>query len=87
MMKLHLPPELAEIHGTKVLNVLARYIGALESEFINKEIEAGTLKQIYHNILWEKHHVVSFQDELWVNDLLPFDEVHTFTPIDLSTEN
>lgn len=86
-MKFPLPPDLEKVHGTRVMSVASKYLGAFDNEFVNKEVDAGRLKTMYRNIAWDEHHIVSFGGDNWVNDLLPFgDEPAEFTPIDM-TEN
>ena len=87
-MIMPLPPDLAKQYGKTELFVSAIYLRAFDSKFVNEQIDAGTLKQMLHNPFWEKHHIVSFGGDNWINDLLPKEGAKmTFTPIDLDTEN
>lgn len=87
-MTMPLTPDLAKKYGKSELFVPAIYLGAFDNEFVNAQVDAGTLKQMWHNPFWELHHVVSFGGENWINDLLSNQgEKVTFTPIDMNSDN
>lgn len=71
-MMIPLTPDLEKVYGTKHLLVEdVVYMGEFDSDFVNAEREAGRLKVIFFSLTWDKHHMVSFGGNNWINDLLP----------------
>jgi hypothetical protein len=68
LMTLHLTPELQEQHGKETLIVEATYRGVWTNEAILEE----SVKIIAMTQGAGSHHVVEFNDEVWVNDLCGF---------------
>lgn len=71
-MEIPLPPSLAKDFKETPI-VIANYVGLWDSETVFREIECGSLKTILLAIDNNKHHIVSFYGQNWVNDLVVYD--------------
>tara|TARA_R110000824_G_scaffold121685_3_gene277974 strand:- start:96 stop:380 length:285 start_codon:yes stop_codon:yes gene_type:complete len=70
LMEILLTPALQEKYGKKVLIVEAVYEGLLSDTEIEVKKEEGSLKEIYNCLDYNEHHIVSFGDTIWINDLI-----------------
>ncbi|MAG24034.1 hypothetical protein CMI47_00495 [Candidatus Pacearchaeota archaeon] len=73
LMEILLTPALQEEYGRKVLIVEAVYEGLLSDTEIEVKKEEGSLKEIYNCLDYDEHHIVSFGDTIWINDLIVHD--------------
>ena len=72
LMEIPLPPNLAKDFEENPI-VIANYVGLWDSEKVFCEIRDGNLKTILLAVDNEKHHIVSFHGQNWVNDLVVYD--------------
>lgn len=76
-----LPPFLHEEYG-KSFDADVVYEGLISDEELVERADAGNLKIIYNCIDNTEHHVVYWNKEYWVNDLISYsDEEISFKPI------
>ena len=59
-----------KVHDSAIVEAV--YVGRWKSNIVDAEIKAGRLKNILFIPGAEAHHIVSFADQNWVNDLVGY---------------
>ena len=68
LMEFPLTPQLKEEYGKDSLIVEAVYKGILDDQAAN-----GSLKEMYNRLDVNEHHIVTFANQRWINDLIGVD--------------
>lgn len=82
LMEFPLTPQLKEEYHKDSMIVEAIYRGTLSDQEVEVKKENGSLKEMYNMLDINKHHIVEFCGDLWVNDLINiYPEEVSFKPI------
>ena len=73
LMEFPLTPYLKEEYGRDSLIVEAVYQGTLGDQAVEEQKANGSLKEMYNRLDINEHHIVTFANQRWVNDLLDVD--------------
>ena len=73
LMEFPLTPQLREEYGRDSLIVEAVYNGTLDDQAVEEQKTDGSLKEMYNRLDVNEHHVVTFANQRWINDLLGVD--------------
>lgn len=69
------PSEVHHITGGPSTEVLVRREPDVTSEEVFQQLESGTLKELYRDIMRDSHFVIMFGGERWIYDFLGCDDV------------
>ena len=70
LMEFPLTPHLKEEYGKDSMIVEAVYLGTISDESVEAQRAEGSLKEMYYRLDLNEHHIVTFSNQRWVNDLI-----------------
>jgi hypothetical protein len=80
LMKVPMPESMYDSHGESFV-VEAKYEGTLPDTDVETAKADGSLKEIYNCLNFSEHHIVSFDNTMWINDFINPGEGFSPTPI------